>query len=65
MARPSIEEREPTPDERRNGWTRESLSKYLAERRDQIKAYAEAQAKRPNRTARTETTTTFDPHLWG
>lgn len=55
---------EPTPEELRNGWTRERLNRYLRERAAQQESYAaEGKAKQPS--ARSETTVKFDPHKWG
>lgn len=54
-----------TPEERRNGWTRESLRRYLTERAAQRLQWATEQDKQTRRSARTESTQKFDPHRWG
>lgn len=55
---------EPTPDEERNGWTRETLTTYLIQRAAQQNQYAtEHQTKA--REVRTESAAGFDPHRWG
>jgi hypothetical protein len=64
MAQPSTD-REPTPDERRNGWTRETLARYLAQRQQEQQAFATAQEKNRGRKLRVENTVAFDPLTWG
>ena len=53
--------RDPTPDERRNGWTAESLKAYFEERRRQQIVYAD---RRPIRRVSIEPTDGFDPLAW-
>lgn len=57
--KPSVE---PTPDEIKNGWTKESLNRYLAER-DQQAADVLLRNERRKR-ARIESTQSFNPHKW-
>lgn len=53
-----------TRDEQRNGWTVETLAKYLAGReREQVDA-ARRDAERQLRAAVTENVQTFNPHNW-
>ena len=55
---------EPTPEEKRNGWTSETLTAYLAERESQQRDFAKAQSDSNVRVARSVSVTTFDPHSW-
>ena len=63
-ARPAPLRPEPTADEKKNGWTRDSLAQYLAERADQTQQFAKLKAERAVRPARAETVHRFDPHRW-
>lgn len=55
---------EPTRDEARNGWTRESLNEYLRSRATQQDEFRrEFTDKRRDVTI--EATAKFDPHRWG
>jgi hypothetical protein len=56
---------EPTRDDIKNGWTRESLNRYLRERADQKKTYAAELEGSKLKPAKSENTTKFDPHKWG
>lgn len=55
---------EPTPDERRNGWSAESLAAYLAQRTAETRAFAKLQSERGTRIARAEGFHRFNPHDW-
>ena len=56
--------REPTPDEKRNGWTKESLAAYLTERSGQQHDYAKQIAQSPSANLQVENTRQFNPHDW-
>jgi hypothetical protein len=56
---------EPTRDDLKNGWTRESLNAYLAERAQQKEAFAAELAESKIKKAKSENVTKFDPHKWG
>jgi len=49
-----IETIEPSEEERRNGWTEETLSAYVAERRAAEAMLIDPQARRKQRPTRTE-----------
>lgn len=54
-------EREPTADERRNGWSKDSLNRYLAEREAQTSDYA---ARNVRKRVEMQNTRNFNPHRW-
>ena len=66
MAKPSTERVEPTADEKRNGWSAESLSAYLQQRESERLDYAKlsADAGHKVRIATSQTTREFNPHNW-
>lgn len=55
---------EPTRDEARNGWTRESLNEYLRSRATQQEEF-QREFTDKRRQAASQTTSKFDPHRWG
>lgn len=59
---------EPTPDEIKNGWTAETLGRYLRERETQQGEFASEGERTPRgtqlRRAKFENTSTYDPHNW-
>lgn len=56
---------EPTPDERKNGWTRSSLTRYLNQRAYQQEEFAAELANSKIRQAKSQNTKEFNPHGWG
>lgn len=59
------EDIEPTDEEKRNGWTKETLSRYLAERRagQSLAADPESALRRLARRP-TEQNHRYNPHKW-
>lgn len=64
MAKPSTEAIEPSPGECRNGWNKETLAAYLAQRAAEKQAFAKLMAEQKPRAAVSETTQRFNPHDW-
>lgn len=54
----------PTPDERRNGWTVETLTAYLDQRASERADYAKLIEDATPRRAVSVTTRDFNPHDW-
>lgn len=56
---------EPTTDERKNGWTKSSLTRYLNQRAHQQEEFATELANSKIRQAKSQSTKDFNPHSWG
>lgn len=59
---PKIDLIQPTAEERMNGWTAETLTRYMRERQLQKESFLLSQKK--TRVVRVENCETFDPFRW-